>query len=359
MKILHTADLHLRESEGPRWKALEALVKLAKDKKVDVLTISGDLFDQNFNANQARSQIRSVFNDSDVTTIIIPGNHDDQAYQQGLDFGQNTQVITDLKNPIQIKDTVIYGLPFTTLTQEQLLGQLQGLKNKLDPDQTNILLFHGELLDQFFSSQDFGQEGEQRYLPVKLDYFANLDLDYVLAGHFHTSFASHRLPNQRLDQGGYFIYPGSPISITRRETGKRHAALITTGGNPDPIELNTPYFHLLELEIEPNQTTDPVKQLGSELKKLASNAQPIVKLSGYFDSQKINQTEKQLKTKLEKIKTDHPDLVLQNHVSDISHVLDSGLYQAFISKMNLHQDKYQQPEKLKQTLIQAMIKVNN
>jgi exonuclease SbcD len=76
----------------------------------------------------------------------------------------------------------------------------------LTADKKNILLCHGELLDAFFSRTCFGAEGEGRYMPFKLSYFDDLNIDYVLAGHFHSRFDVWQLKN-----GGYFVYPGSPI----------------------------------------------------------------------------------------------------------------------------------------------------
>lgn len=356
MKILHTADVHLRQPEGPRWQALAVVLDTAADKQVDAVTIGGDLFDQDFNASQARGQIRSLFEAYDFPIIVISGNHDSQSYQQGFDFGANVNAISSLEHPFRLDQTSIYGLPFAPLSQQQLLTKLHQLQEQLDPDQVNILLFHGELLDQFFSSQDFGQEGERRYLPVRLSYFSELDLDYVLAGHFHTRFAKHQLPNQRLEQGGFFVYPGSPISITHKETGARQAVLLETGQPPQAIKLNTPHFHQLELNVNPSQTTSPVVQLQSQLKKLSKNAWPIAKLSGYFDQEKIGLTEKQLAAELEKLQQTNPHLTLENQLQDIGQILDSGLYQAFVEKLSKHQTKYQQPDQLKQTLISAMIK---
>ncbi len=45
MKILHTADLHLRSENDERWAALTAVVDIGKKQKADVLVIAGDLFD--------------------------------------------------------------------------------------------------------------------------------------------------------------------------------------------------------------------------------------------------------------------------------------------------------------------------
>jgi len=54
MKILHTADIHLKEYNDERWEALQELINIGRKEKIDVLVISGDLFDRNTNAESLR-----------------------------------------------------------------------------------------------------------------------------------------------------------------------------------------------------------------------------------------------------------------------------------------------------------------
>lgn len=58
MKILHTADIHLRERHDERWKALQKIIEIGKREKIDVLAISGDLFDKGIDAEKLRPHIR-------------------------------------------------------------------------------------------------------------------------------------------------------------------------------------------------------------------------------------------------------------------------------------------------------------
>jgi len=44
MKILHTADLHLKEYGDERWETLQKLIDIAKKEKIDLFVICGDLF---------------------------------------------------------------------------------------------------------------------------------------------------------------------------------------------------------------------------------------------------------------------------------------------------------------------------
>jgi len=351
MKILHTADIHIQEADDQRWQALATVLKRAETEKADIVTISGDLFDKNFSATQTRGKIRQLFSQHDLQVIIIPGNHDSQSFKQGLDFGQNVKIIYDLKKPIIIDNTAFYGMPFTPLNETELIEQLQEIGGQLDQTQTNILLFHGELLDQFFNSQDFGDEGDHRYLPVHLSSFTDLAFDYVLAGHFHKSFHLHQLTNQRLEQGGFFIYPGSPVSITKKETGPRQACLFDTGATPQAITLNTPYYQEINLTISPEDELAPLARLKNALKNIETQAQPLVSLSGYFSSQNLQTSEKKLNEELTKFLQEQ-NIAHTIELTDITEIINTPLYQTFLEKIPTDIEK---SDELKQLLIQALI----
>ena len=83
MKILHTADLHLKalnNSSGAgthpeRMEAFHNIIEVGKKEKIDLLIIAGDLFDSNEDGNQLRSQLRQILSDLPFKIIIIPKNY--------------------------------------------------------------------------------------------------------------------------------------------------------------------------------------------------------------------------------------------------------------------------------------------
>ncbi|MFX1269595.1 MAG: hypothetical protein ACFFAK_16665, partial [Promethearchaeota archaeon] len=77
----------------------------------------------------------------------------------------------DLTNPFVYKNIKVWGIPHEPIGEKQVLEKLHSIKSKMTQDKINILLYHGELLDAFFSRRDFGEEGEERYMPVKLSYY--------------------------------------------------------------------------------------------------------------------------------------------------------------------------------------------
>ena len=361
MKILHTADVHLRQVEDDRWQALTTIIDQAKDLQVDALTIGGDLFDQDLNANQIRQELRVLLADLPFKVIIIPGNHDLKSFDQGFYFGENVELIDQLGQKIELDGTDIWGIPVDTLTGSQLLGAISELNQKLNPEKTNVLLFHGELTDIFFKPEEFGDEGQERYLPLKLNYLDQTKFDYVLAGHFHKNFIVKRLTNKRLKQGGFFVYPGSPVSITTKENGPRSAALIGPNKAPVAVTLNTHHYQPVKLELDPGQDQKSLQNFEKQLKKLDQLSTGLIELKGYFNQTKLDLTEKQLIVKIEQLATKYHSQLneKQTKVKDINLVLDSGIYQAFQQQLTQTQLKAKEKQSLEKLLIEAMMRVNS
>ena len=113
-------------------------------------------------------------------------------------------------------------------------------------DIPSVLLLHCELLDISGIWENYGNEGASRYFPVRLGYFADLPWNYVLAGHFHTNFDINRFGN-----AGYFVYPGSPVSVTEKETGIRKVNIFEPGKVPSEHPVNSFFYESLEITLNP------------------------------------------------------------------------------------------------------------
>lgn len=354
--ILHTADLHLKKTGDERWQALEEVLAAAKQKKVDALTIAGDLFDQDVRSYQLRDKLRGLFSVQPYQVIILPGNHDANSYEAGLYFGRNVKIIQNPQDQIDLDDTVFYGIPFAPMSPEKLASTIKQINQQLDPNKANILLFHGELTDLFFSSADYGEEGNKRYLPLSLNLFANTSFDYVLAGHFHTKFHLKKLPNQRLKQGGYFLYPGSPVSITTKEVEPRSVALISAGEEPAQITLATHYYQPIEFEINPTNQPKHLEQLANQLAALPPNAKGLLTIKGFFRQDSLQLTEVQLKEKMQALANQYSCELADNQfqVKDVSSILDSGLYQAFLEQLEIRSLSEVQKQELLKIYVEAL-----
>jgi DNA repair protein SbcD/Mre11 len=348
LKILHTADLHLNAANPERWGALKELVSIAVVNNVTFLLIAGDLFDQNVEAETLRGELRSLLGGKDLTTIILPGNHDHLAYRSGLYFGDNVYVLNNWKEPLHFDEVSIWGLPFEKLEGERLVGRLREIGSLMDENQINILLFHGELLDAYFSSRDMGEEGDQRYMPVHLSYFDSMPVKYVLGGHFHSSYRGWELAG-----GGLFIYPGSPVSITKRETGRRVVNMINVGERPSEVKLNTFHYEEVTINLDPFDPINPLSVIGQKIEQIHPAARVLLTVQGLFDGSKLNLNESELASGIRKLAGDRLAAEPLETFADVQHVLEDELFKDFISKLENKGYSSQEEKMIRELAIKA------
>ena len=138
-----------------------------------------------------------------------------------------------------------------------------------------------------------GGEGPGRYMPARLDYFRDLPVSAVLAGHFHSRFTAWEL-----SPGRFFVYPGSPVAVTRRETGPRKVHLGQVGASPEEIALDT--FHFVEerLHLDPfaSPRTDPVALLRRRLANLHPQARLLLTVEGFYTGREGGSEEELVKS---------------------------------------------------------------
>lgn len=390
MKILHTADLHLLNINDERWRALEEIIKKANSEKAQLLVISGDLFDSEEAMEKLRDKLRQLFEIAKFTTIIIPGNHDFQAYRKGLFFGKNVKIYTTNENieVFNYENVKIILFPFEELNEEMIFEKLLKLNSKTSKEFLNILVFHGELIDSFYSRDSFGMEsaeGQKRYLPVKLSYFEDLNFDYILAGHFHKNFNIYSFKN-RNNREGFFIYPGSPVSITKKETDVRKVCLIDTELNdnldninnknnvdnkrndnniiinlPEEVLLNT--FTYFEKVINVSNDFDNLNDLFENINSTYSHfisinpdSKILLQLSGFINSDKLGITEAELHSKIIDYIKNYKNIILEAfEVKDISNIIENEIYKKVIEKIE-QVDEFEETkkERLKRLLIKAL-----
>ncbi len=319
-----------------------------------MLVISGDLFDKGIDAENLRPKIREIFSNTGLKIVLIPGNHDSDSYASGIYFGEDSVILTDLNSPFQCKDVMVWGIPFEPIGGEKILGKLHSLANNLSPHKKNILLYHGELLNVFFSRRDFGDEGEERYMPVKISYFKDLKLDYVLAGHFHSSFDV-----QRLENGGYFVYPGSPISITKRETGQRKVNIFEIGKPPKEYLLDTPHFEEVIIEFDPFKDRKPIEAVEKHFNSLHPEARIILTVEGFVNGEAIGMTEVELVKQIRKVAGTRCVEAPRCEFRDIRRILEDDLFKTFIEKLEETGYEEEKKERMRNMVIKAMMEARS
>jgi predicted phosphodiesterase len=349
MKILHTADIHLKEQGDERWQTLERLIALGQEQGIEIFVISGDLFDKDINAEDLRPHLRRLFSDTGFRICLIPGNHDRDSYAGGMYFGADTYILTDLNRPFEYKDVMIWGISFEPAGREKTLQQLHAVAHLVTPGKNNIVLYHGELLDAFFPRSDFGDEGDERYMPVRLSYFNDLKVDYVLAGHFH-----RRFDVRRLAQGGYFVYPGSPCSITRKETGQRRVNLFELGKPPREYLLDTPHFEQVVIVCDPFAGGNPLEMLKERFAALPKNARAILTVQGFINGTALGTTEEELVKRAKKFVQGR---CVEEHYEfrDIRLILEDDLFKGFLTKLEQKDYAGEKKKQMQEIAIRAMM----
>ena len=277
-RVLHTADVHLREDTPERLAALDAFLERAATEDVDVVTIGGDLFDRPENVDQLRPALRNdLFADRDFEILLVPGNHDVEAFRGDVFFGESCTVFTE--DPFDHwtspdGDLRITGLPYRDRPEDDLLLALQ---DREPFDGAEALLLHCSL-DAPFEDQETGAEEGRRYFPVTEELLAELGFDFYLAGHFH---GAHEVS---LSNGGTFVYPGTPASTTTAETGRRRVAVLDTNSGIDFEPLSTYHHARLELTATPGDESAILERVREWADRQAIDcAEAAVRVDGYVE----------------------------------------------------------------------------
>lgn len=319
IKLIHTADLHLSNKKPETINALDEILTIARKEEVDIVTISGDLFDSALDADNLRPRLREKFSNNDFDIIVIPGNHDSDVYQQDYSFGSN--FIPMVEKPFQIKtkgNLNLVALPYVERLTKDLLTEIQKQSKK---NKTNILLIHCTL-DIGFCKNDFGEETKTKYCPISKSELSRLNYDFILAGHFHK-----KSEIIELNENSQFIYPGSPVSLTSKELEKRNVVFIDTINNDfSLIPLNTFYFDKLHKSVYPGKEDLIANEVTKwVIERSKENCTLEVIIDGF-----IQISEKSFETKLSKIKK----FAKINHdYKDIQIVLKNPLFHRFKEKL--------------------------
>jgi exonuclease SbcD len=349
MRILHTADVHLNSLQDERWQTLTELLQIGQAEKIDLFIICGDLFDSDSASEELRPHIRSLFTGNGFSIVILPGNHDHRSYGEGKYFGEDVHVIQDPLDALTFGDVVIRGLPFEPTSEKELLHRLRRMKSSLDVDKQNILLFHGELLDSFYSREDFGREGNERSMPVRLASFEGIPLAYILAGHFHSKFDIRLLPG-----GGYFVYPGSPVSVTRKETGRRRVNLFDVGSSPVERILDSPHYQGVDVELDPMDDRDPVLVVTEHLGACHPRARVLLTVRGYVNSRTGGLDEGELVGRMDSLLRERCAEIAYLF-RDIGSVLEDELYREFLEALGKRGHDEQRRQRLVNVALRAMM----
>jgi DNA repair exonuclease SbcCD nuclease subunit len=233
VKILHIADVHLdrpfvglsveiaRARRRELREALDRCLGLAADRGVDVVTIGGDLWEDEHVTPDTCRWVANRLRGVGLPVVLVAGNHDPLRpggpYQR-VEWPDNVCVLpaeAGLQKH-QIGTLRIWGMSWgaAPLTAEVLDAF------SAPDDGVHVLLLHGTV-----ASAAFEDTGHCRFSAAAV---RNGGFQLCLAGHLHAGKVRDEI----------VVYPGSPEPLAWDETGRHTAAIIELApGAPPRVEL--------------------------------------------------------------------------------------------------------------------------
>ena len=244
---MHLSDLHLGKIvleqsmiEDQKY-ILGEIIKIVKDKMIDIVMISGDVYDKSIpsvDAVNLFSNFLTMLYKNNVKVMVISGNHDSK---DRLSFGNELFIDNGIyiegvfKGDVGVKsfsdsygNLNIYMLPFIKpydvkrysnkeiKTYDDAIGEVMSNIN-IDKSERNIIMVH-----QFVTSSGFNLERSESE-DISLGGIDNVDVshfkdfDYVAMGHIHGA--------QRLSSD-FIRYSGSPLKYSFSEVNQKKSVPI-------------------------------------------------------------------------------------------------------------------------------------
>ncbi len=217
VKILHCADIHIGAAEsflGARSVSRQAeavitfekIINTAKENRVDILLIAGDLFNSN---NIKSSVVDEIFNRfasiPDIKIVFAAGNHDPLNADSPFKSRKlDNLFVLDTKDcfvEFSELNTRVYGKSFKEI---YVKGEAE-FSLKPDNGFINIMCLHGEL------RADLGSD----YNSITNGFISNSGMDYIALGHVHKRTEPQKLGNT------YYAYCGCPEGQGFDELGEK------------------------------------------------------------------------------------------------------------------------------------------
>jgi DNA repair exonuclease SbcCD nuclease subunit len=254
LKIAFTADNHLTtQSRNPeRFQSLANILEQCGENQVKLLVIAGDLFDQSMPNYAEFEALYKKHRPPDLTTAIIPGNHDENLNQENI--AADGLIIHDKPQLLPLNKT--WKILFVPYQKGQTMGSVIASFAAELTGQRWILIGHGDW-SPGVRTPDAYEPGV--YMPLTRSDLSLYKPELVFLGHIHLPFDGEKVR-----------YPGSPCPLNVTETGLRRFLLldikqgkITSKFVDSPLLFFDERFVMLsqknELEFLENQMKDRIE----------------------------------------------------------------------------------------------------
>lgn len=282
MRFIHTADLHidsplrglsrydgapLERLRGATRRALQRLVDLAIDERIDFLLIAGDLYDcdwQDFHTGLFVREQMARLGRAGIPVFIVQGNHDAQGViSRQVPWPDNVKVFSSRTAEtahLPALGVAIHGhsFPDRAVPEDLALGFPDAV-----PGCFNIGLLHTSLA---------GGDGHDSYAPTSLSVMKARGYDYWALGHVHARQVVCVVPR--------VVFPGNPQGRHARETGVKGCELVTVEGDTPQarfMPLDVVRWHQLRIEAGASPTLDDfTRQVAETLRSAVAGAADVL-----------------------------------------------------------------------------------
>lgn len=236
IRFVHASDLHLDATFGgvdaadekvadalarSTLDALDRVVQLCIDRKVDFLVVAGDLYnsaDHSLRAELAFQRAMRRLADAGIDAFVVRGNHDPaDGWSAGLDLPESVVVFPadQVERCEVIRDDevvcAVYGRSFPT---RQVTANFAREFEKQERDRLAVAVLHANV----------GQrEGWDNYAPCTVEDLRAAGMDYWALGHVHVA--------GRVSDDPPALYPGSTQGLNPTEEGPRGCYVVDLDGD--------------------------------------------------------------------------------------------------------------------------------
>lgn len=277
--FLHTSDLHLAKPFGrfddllrgrlreARHRKIAALARAARENDAAIVLLAGDTFDAETPPSQVvRQALRAFGAESDITWVLLPGNHDSLAAEElwtRLASEAPENLVLALKpEPIEI-GTDLAILPAPPPVKYPGRDLTAWMDEAETGTRIRVGLAHG-------SVQDFG-EGDASLDLIPRDRADRARLDYLALGDWHGC----------LEVGPRCWYSGAPEPDSFKEHAEACALLVRISGPgaaPEVTPCPTSEFSWTGLRLDLRPGDDPGERLRENLPDPAARRDALLSL---------------------------------------------------------------------------------
>ena len=340
IKLIHISDIHLCDSlkssviepyqmREIQWTTLKKLVTYANSKGIDLLLISGDLYERKYFFKTHAQRLIKILEEFKGEVLIIFGNHDyvgDKFVFDDIEIPDN--IILHTMNKIKRYDFNDLDLSVFMHSWEREVEAGPDFTNIERKNKYNILMAHS------------GLNIDKAYMPLDRSLVGDL-FDYIALGHIHKPMV--------VDDK--FFYPGSLEPLSIKETGPHGGYEIEIDNGIHVSFVDFASLEYVDKDIDSSHKT--VDEVVDEVKALAKEKIQVLRLrlTGPDMSMDIEELRFALKNHF-------PYVVIDDKRTPNMQV--TGINSEFLDEVNeIIENEFQGPyqEDLKRKLISLMNKV--